>query len=159
MFRSLITRGLVQTLVATSLVSTFALTGCGTNASTAPQFVSVEEDDSSGEVPLPGRVGMPRPIALAVSDLTVNGAHLSWVSPGDGYDAIITLNGYVIGSTAAADGFFNDTLAKHAGNYTWGVCFAMGKRMGTAGEVSAVLQESPGGEDGRTGQRPDNGND
>ena len=83
MFRSInAPTGLVRTLTALSLVATIALVGCGTDVSTAPEFVSIESDDGGyqpGELPLPGHKSLlEAPKGLTIEDISTKGAIITW---------------------------------------------------------------------------------
>ena len=154
MFRSLNTpKAIIQATIALSLVATVTLVGCGTDMTTAPSFVAIENDDGyqPGELPLPGRrTAVEAPIGLALQSISANGAVITWNAPGEALSALIDLNGVRIAEVDAADGAFTDNLAKSPGMYHYTVCFQNSqKRTGQMKWVEGEVKAVPDGSDRR----------
>ena len=165
MFRSINSpTGLVRTLtalslMATSLLATTALVGCGTDVSTAPEFVSIESDDGGyqpGEVPLPGHKGLiEAPRGLTIEDISTTGAVITWNEPSPGLTALINLNGVRIAEVSASTGRFTDNLAKSPGMYHYAVCFRNSERSGLMKSVEGQVKATPDGDDRRDDRSED----
>ena len=150
---------LIETTVALSLLVTLSLIGCGTDISTAPGYVAIENDDgAAGEVPIPARrERVAAPISLTLVEISAGGGTLSWIAADAGLTAHIELNGVRIASVNASDQRFTDNLAKHPGMYTYGVCFESSKKkLGTMKFVEGEVRNVPQDE-GRTDDRPEGG--
>ncbi|HEX7879389.1 MAG TPA: hypothetical protein VF720_08270 [Candidatus Eisenbacteria bacterium] len=150
----------LSTLTVLSLLAIVTLVGCGTDVSTAPEFVNIESDDGGyqpGEVPLPSRKGaVEAPIGLTLQQISSTGALLTWNEPSTGLTALIDLNGVRIAEVDASNGNFTDNLAKSPGMYHYTVCFQnsvkrMSQMKGVDGEVKAV----PDGSDRRDDRMED----
>jgi len=168
MFRSInAPTGLARTLtalslLATSVLATGTLVGCGTDVSTAPEFVSIESDDGGyqpGEVPLPSRKGLVEtPIGLTLQQISATGAVITWNAPSTALTALIELNGVRIAEVDAQSGTFSDNLAKSPGMYHYGVCFQNAvKRTGLMKSVEGEVMAVPDGEDRRRDDLPEDG--
>jgi hypothetical protein len=165
MFRSInAPTGLVRTLTALSLLATSALVtstlvGCGTDVTTAPEFVSIESDDGGyqpGELPLPGHKGLiEAPRGLTIEDISSTGAVITWNEPSPGLTALINLNGVRIGEVNASTGRFTDKLAKHPGMYHYAVCFRNSERTGLMKGVDGQVKATPDGGDRRDDRSED----
>ena len=152
MFRSNNTsKGLAQTAAALSLLATIALVGCGTDMATAPQFVSIENDDGgqAGELPLPSRKGsVEAPIGLAIESISAGGAVITWNAPASSLRALIDLNGVRIAQVDAGAGIFTDNLAKRPGMYRYTVCFENSvNRTSEKKWVEGHVKATPDGDD------------
>ena len=161
MFRSInAPKGLAQTVAALSLVATISLIGCGSDVTTAPEFVSIENDDGGylpGEVPLPSRKGLVEaPIGLTLQQISSNGAVITWNEPGAALTALIDLNGVRIAEVDAATGTFTDNLAKSPGMHHYTVCFQNSvKRTGQPKWVEGEVKAVPDGSDRRDDRMED----
>ena len=143
---SFTTRGLIQTtLAALILVGSVALTGCGTNMSTAPQGLSLSSDD--GEVIVPGKESrVSTPAGFNAQVLSASTVELTWV-PAPGHEALIDLDGVRIAQVSARNGNYLDAMAKSAGQHTYTICFQRGKDT-SRGVIQTVEIMAPASEDG-----------
>ncbi|HEX7878793.1 MAG TPA: hypothetical protein VF720_05255, partial [Candidatus Eisenbacteria bacterium] len=149
----------LSTLTVLSLLAIVTLVGCGTDVSTAPEFVNIESDDGGyqpGELPLPGHKGLiEAPRGLAIEDITASGAILTWNPASAGLTAQISLNGVRIAEVDATTGKFTDKLAKRPGKYHYAVCFWNGERSGGMRVVDGQVKSTPADDDRRDDRSED----
>jgi len=136
-----------------------ALTGCGSDLSTAPTF-GTNAQDQPGEVILPTKdYKVESPRGFEAELMGGEAVNLTWAVPSQSnLTAIITIDGVELARVPADNGAFLDTIGKPAGDHVYDLCFKRGARGGRHAQAMVEIRESGGGNDGgRTDKRPENG--
>lgn len=148
-------RGLVQTSILGLLLVGTALTGCGTDFSTAPSLTTVQADDDIGTIKVNPRRGLPAPHGATAELIGVNAVLVRWSAPVGNLEAMLKVDGREIARVSATESSFLDTSPKSAGTHTYELCFARGKSVGDPAYLMIDIAERNGDGGERRGDEGD----